>query len=822
MKRRQKQLTAALLALNVAAVAVPSATFTTYAAEVTAQDTSAPDQVLSDAKVQAFNGVKAYAGTQSYVFSNAAKTEYDRIIAQADKDINGCKTQTSIDTFADGAKKSIDNLANDDYKTAKETNINDAVNNGGYFTDTKANAQKIADRVIADRLKKEAVTKENADNCIKEYETEIKKAGLKSSADLLAEYSKKVDTYLPDNHKLEDYSVDNQGAIKTLRDTHKTIVAGASDEADLKAKYEDFKAAVDQVNTMSLDELKTARKNSLKGYWPEGQSAASYTDVQRGAIEQIKADGLEAITNATTAEKVNAEYDAAVKKINDVVTKDKSEAAVQEVMNQVKSIGKLDSTNYNDKYATIKSAWDNYSKLEAGSVGKDKIDKDNVLKDDPNYTVNGDYMPADGNGHYTYAAVLNNAKMKYDDIKAQELTASYKNLMTNYSTITVDNYQDYKAGFDKVEAAEKTLFSQPKVAVRDTAYATARNQAVNAYTNGKTAIIRAAKEDLDTLLVNLVHVIDGDVEVTEQNKADVEKAINAFRILAQLDSTDHDLVYANTAAYGYLTEKQKENSKLVAALKAYQDKQQAAEDKVNLAKATVTLTDSKTKYEYTGKEIRPNVTVKNTEGTTLVQGTDYTVTYNNNVNVGKVTITVVAMGNVYKGSNTAEFEIVQKSLADAKVTVENLYYRSGKARNASPAVKVDGVDIARNRDYTVAYKNNTNVGAATVEITGVGNYTGKTKATYAIMPEKAKITSLKAGSKKFTVKVVKEKGAKYQVAYKVKGTSKYKTVTTSNVTKTVKGLKKGKTYSVKVRAYQTINGKKYLGNYSNVKNVKVK
>lgn len=816
----KRQLVAALLALNVAAVAVPSATFTVSAAEITAQDASAEDQALSNAKVSAFNAVKGYASAQSYAFTHAAKTEYDSIIAKADKDINGCKTQTSIDTIADDAKKSIDNLANDTYKSGKADEINAAVENGGYFTDTKANVKNIADRVIAERLNKEAVTKENADNCIKEYETEVKKAGLKSSEELKAEYDKKVDTYLPDNHKLEDYSVDKQSEIKGLRDTHRSQIAGATSETDLKAKYDTFKAAVDQVNTMSLAELKTAKKSALKGYWPDGQSAASYTDVQRGAIEQIKADGVAAIEKATTAEKVNAEYDAAIKKINDVVTKDKSEAAVQEVMNQIKAIGKLDSTNYNDKYATIKSAWDNYSKLEAGSVGKDKIDNDNVLKEDPNYTAKADYISADGNGHYTYAAVLNNARMKYDDIKAQELTASYKNLMTNYSTITVDNYQDYKAGFDKVEAAEKTLFSQPKVAVRDTAYASARNQALNAYEVGKKAIITAAKEDLDDLLTALEHVIDGDVEVTDKNKADVEKAINAFRILAQLDSTDHNLVYKNPAAYQYLTEKQKENSKLVAALKAYQDKQQAAEDRVNLAKATVALEYAS--KEYTGKEICPAVTVTNASGQ-VVSADNYTVTYNNNVNVGEVKVTVVAVGNEYKGSNDkATFKITEKSLAGAKVTVENMYYRSGKARNASPAVKVDGVDIAVNRDYTVAYKNNTNVGAATVEITGIGNYTGKTSASYVIMPEKAKIKSLKAGKKKFTVKVTQEKGAKYQVAYKVKGSSKYKTVTTKSVTKTVKGLKKGKTYSVKVRAYQTVNGKKYLGNYSNVKNVKVK
>ena len=40
--------------------------------------------------------------------------------------------------------------------------------------------------------------------------------------------------------------------------------------------------------------------------------------------------------------------------------------------------------------------------------------------------------------------------------------------------------------------------------------------------------------------------------------------------------------------------------------------------------------------------------------------------------------------------------------------------------------------------------------------------------------------------------------------------------------KTVKKLKSGKTYQVKVRAYKAVDGKTYYGTYSAVKKVKVK
>jgi len=60
---------------------------------------------------------------------------------------------------------------------------------------------------------------------------------------------------------------------------------------------------------------------------------------------------------------------------------------------------------------------------------------------------------------------------------------------------------------------------------------------------------------------------------------------------------------------------------------------------------------------HTGSAIEPEVTVKSGE-TVLTKDTDYTVSYQNNVNVGRAAVTIVGQG-IYSGTKTAQFNIVQ-------------------------------------------------------------------------------------------------------------------------------------------------------------------
>ena len=73
---------------------------------------------------------------------------------------------------------------------------------------------------------------------------------------------------------------------------------------------------------------------------------------------------------------------------------------------------------------------------------------------------------------------------------------------------------------------------------------------------------------------------------------------------------------------------------------------------------TVTPTVKTSNKVYTGKALKPAVTVR--DGTvTLKSGTDYTVGYSNNKKAGKASARVTLKGN-YKGSRTATFKILPK------------------------------------------------------------------------------------------------------------------------------------------------------------------
>ena len=71
-------------------------------------------------------------------------------------------------------------------------------------------------------------------------------------------------------------------------------------------------------------------------------------------------------------------------------------------------------------------------------------------------------------------------------------------------------------------------------------------------------------------------------------------------------------------------------------------------------------------------------------------------------------------------------------LSGAQVKVSNQQY-TGKPLTPFPEVTLGSQKLNKDVDYKVSYSNNTNVGTATVTVTGVGRYTGVAKGTFEIV-----------------------------------------------------------------------------------------
>ena len=151
-----------------------------------------------------------------------------------------------------------------------------------------------------------------------------------------------------------------------------------------------------------------------------------------------------------------------------------------------------------------------------------------------------------------------------------------------------------------------------------------------------------------------------------------------------------------------------------------------------------------------------------------------------------------------------------------KLKATSLTY-NGKVRTPKVIVKDrTGKTLVKNTDYTVSYaKGRKYVGKYAVKITFKGKYSGTKTLYFTIKPKATSISSLKAGSKKFTVKWKKQatQTTGYQVQYSASSKfSKAKTVTVgknTTVSKKISKLSGKKKYYVRVRTYKKvkINGK---------------
>ena len=229
---------------------------------------------------------------------------------------------------------------------------------------------------------------------------------------------------------------------------------------------------------------------------------------------------------------------------------------------------------------------------------------------------------------------------------------------------------------------------------------------------------------------------------------------------------------------------------------------------------------------YTGNSISalPVITYN---GATLTKGTDYTLTYSNNVNVGTGTVTITGKGN-FKGTTSKTFSISARAMSDTSVANVSSQTYTGNGISPLPTITYNNKTLKKDTDYTLSYSNNINAGTATITITGKGNFTGTTSKTFSISARAMSDTSVaNISSQTYTGNVITpwptityntktlKKDTDYTLSY-----SNNINAGTATITITGKGNFAGttsKTFSISARAMSdtnvvNISSQTYTGN----------
>jgi len=151
---------------------------------------------------------------------------------------------------------------------------------------------------------------------------------------------------------------------------------------------------------------------------------------------------------------------------------------------------------------------------------------------------------------------------------------------------------------------------------------------------------------------------------------------------------------------------------------------------------------SQESYPYTGNPCTPEVSVSYHD-VLLKEGIDYTLTYENNTEIG--TATVIITGNdIFTGTIRKNFTITEssvtlpdpekKSLDNCTITINpDSFVYDGSPKTPDATVLDGDITLSEGKDYNVSYTDNINVGTAKVILSGIGNYSGTVTKEFSIM-----------------------------------------------------------------------------------------
>ena len=153
---------------------------------------------------------------------------------------------------------------------------------------------------------------------------------------------------------------------------------------------------------------------------------------------------------------------------------------------------------------------------------------------------------------------------------------------------------------------------------------------------------------------------------------------------------------------------------------------------------------------YDGKQKKPMVSLKN--GDMIISPDNYTVTYENNKNVGNDAKVIVTGVGYYTGSCVASFSIEKADIQNTEMALsQNDFVYNRTVQKPNVTLENNEIRLIENIDYTILWPSDLlNVGTKEITIMGIGNYEGEiSNVEYNIVPKEVTIVGIKADDKTY-------------------------------------------------------------------------
>lgn len=334
---------------------------------------------------------------------------------------------------------------------------------------------------------------------------------------------------------------------------------------------------------------------------------------------------------------------------------------------------------------------------------------------------------------------------------------------TAYITVTVDGKSDsievtVKPASGEITDADSDLKNDDTISEKE-------------LTDISKALEESAKE-------NKRLWIKGLQDKYEYNGAPVEPAVDVYFGTTRLRlGRDYSISYSNNKSAPQ-TGKITVNGKGSYSAKAEQEfsiVDEVSSGTISIKKAIITGIEKS--YPYNGSAVMPSEPTVTLGNKTLNKGTDYSICFSKNTDVGTATLYIAGIGD-YKDYIKKTFKITAVNVASAKnlgtlkIKAENAVY---SPRGAVPTVTVtfspqDGKEwtLREGVDYKLSFSGNTTVGSkGTVTVKGQGNFTNKTTETFDVGPGDLSELTMSVTDLKY--KANQNKVSAYQAKVKIIG-----------------------------------------------------